>query len=481
LPRGLLRARYGPIYYEALRLEEREERLDSALCIVQRGLAEIPRYGPLWFGYVRVAEQLDVAGWLAQVRAYARAVRRRREFAGGASSGDGSADDRGGSGSGGGSGGGSSGGSGGGSGGSDGGSGSGSGGGSGGSDGGGDGVDDCNSGFASDGPIPPRPPLEPPLVETRAALGQAMSSISKELVWKVLFEEAAIEERAAALSRTEVRRWAAELGGLDAVARELAKPPVSQPALALAASDGKDSGEGGTGVEELKGEEGELEDVGVGTVAAGANEDDGDGDVAYENEPSARGKGAEAAAVRFARRRPSKPPKQGGAAGAGGGGAATAVSSGAEQQLTGLGSWAAHAVLGASRGSVPGPLDGHRGGGSGDGGDKHADGGDGENDGDDARDYRWHDGLAGSRAALAASALACPPNLRWKVWLAGGRVELGAPDNALCLAAGYPSGCAAGGVGSAAASGGPGAEPARLSSEVTKQKHTNKETRVRLL
>ena len=50
---------YGPIYYEAFRLEERVGRDSAALDIVEGGLVEIPRYGPLWFGAFRVCERLD--------------------------------------------------------------------------------------------------------------------------------------------------------------------------------------------------------------------------------------------------------------------------------------------------------------------------------------------------------------------------------------------------------------------------------------
>jgi la-related protein 1 len=42
-----------------MRLEERCERPFAALSIVHRGLQEIPRYGPLWFGLFRVAEQVS--------------------------------------------------------------------------------------------------------------------------------------------------------------------------------------------------------------------------------------------------------------------------------------------------------------------------------------------------------------------------------------------------------------------------------------
>jgi la-related protein 1 len=51
---------YGPIYFEAFKLEERVQRKQSALQIVKRGLVELPRYGPLWFGLLRLMEEQDV-------------------------------------------------------------------------------------------------------------------------------------------------------------------------------------------------------------------------------------------------------------------------------------------------------------------------------------------------------------------------------------------------------------------------------------
>jgi tetratricopeptide (TPR) repeat protein len=58
---------YGPIYHEAFRLEEKAEYFDRALAVVQRGLRELPRYGPLWFGLLRIMERKDMLdeanGW----------------------------------------------------------------------------------------------------------------------------------------------------------------------------------------------------------------------------------------------------------------------------------------------------------------------------------------------------------------------------------------------------------------------------------
>lgn len=50
---------YGPIYFEAFRLEEKESRDDAALDIIRVGLSELPRYAPLWFGWMRIAERRD--------------------------------------------------------------------------------------------------------------------------------------------------------------------------------------------------------------------------------------------------------------------------------------------------------------------------------------------------------------------------------------------------------------------------------------
>lgn len=51
--------RYGPIYYEAFKLEDRDERDGAALSVVKNGLGELPRYGPLWFGLLKIVERRD--------------------------------------------------------------------------------------------------------------------------------------------------------------------------------------------------------------------------------------------------------------------------------------------------------------------------------------------------------------------------------------------------------------------------------------
>ena len=102
---------YGPIYYEAFRLEEKAELFDVAYFVIKKGLAELPRYGPLWFGLLRIMERADI---IAELQTW--------------QSGDG------------------------------------------------------------------KPPV---LARVRTECQNAVSRISRELVWKIHFEQAQIEERAA--------------------------------------------------------------------------------------------------------------------------------------------------------------------------------------------------------------------------------------------------------------------------------------------
>ena len=51
---------YGPIYHEAYKLEEKNGYPEAATEVVRCGLAELPRYGPLWFGLFRVMENADL-------------------------------------------------------------------------------------------------------------------------------------------------------------------------------------------------------------------------------------------------------------------------------------------------------------------------------------------------------------------------------------------------------------------------------------
>ena len=50
---------YGPIFLEASRYEEREGHLGESLDICEEGLDFNPKYGPLWFQYLRLYEKLD--------------------------------------------------------------------------------------------------------------------------------------------------------------------------------------------------------------------------------------------------------------------------------------------------------------------------------------------------------------------------------------------------------------------------------------
>lgn len=50
---------YGPIYHEYCRFEEKCEMYENALLVVEKGLEEIPRYGPLWFCALRLHEKMS--------------------------------------------------------------------------------------------------------------------------------------------------------------------------------------------------------------------------------------------------------------------------------------------------------------------------------------------------------------------------------------------------------------------------------------
>lgn len=52
---------YGPLYVEFYRLERDHGHPQDALEVVENGLSQIPRYGPLWFAALRVCEEIDVA------------------------------------------------------------------------------------------------------------------------------------------------------------------------------------------------------------------------------------------------------------------------------------------------------------------------------------------------------------------------------------------------------------------------------------
>lgn len=50
---------YGPVFHDALRVEERAGNISRAVAIADRGLATVPRYGPLWFGAFHVYERVS--------------------------------------------------------------------------------------------------------------------------------------------------------------------------------------------------------------------------------------------------------------------------------------------------------------------------------------------------------------------------------------------------------------------------------------
>jgi tetratricopeptide (TPR) repeat protein len=52
---------YGPLYVEFYRLERDYGHPLDALDVIERGLAQIPRYSPLWFSALRVCDELDHA------------------------------------------------------------------------------------------------------------------------------------------------------------------------------------------------------------------------------------------------------------------------------------------------------------------------------------------------------------------------------------------------------------------------------------
>jgi tetratricopeptide (TPR) repeat protein len=57
---------YGPVFFEAARVEERWGRFGPAMDLVQRGLQSVPRYGPLWFMSFRLSERLHPGLGLAE-------------------------------------------------------------------------------------------------------------------------------------------------------------------------------------------------------------------------------------------------------------------------------------------------------------------------------------------------------------------------------------------------------------------------------
>lgn len=71
---------YGPIYYEAFCLESRCGRYGHALAIVNRGLEALPRYGPLWFALLHIAEREDTTAEQSQwILGHVPVLRRLRQ------------------------------------------------------------------------------------------------------------------------------------------------------------------------------------------------------------------------------------------------------------------------------------------------------------------------------------------------------------------------------------------------------------------
>ena len=50
---------YGPIYLESSKYEEKEAMIKEAVKITSDGLDNNPKYGPLWFQYLRLFEKSD--------------------------------------------------------------------------------------------------------------------------------------------------------------------------------------------------------------------------------------------------------------------------------------------------------------------------------------------------------------------------------------------------------------------------------------
>jgi la-related protein 1 len=74
---------YGPIYLEAFRLEEKCENFEAAYRIIHQGLRELPRYGPLWFGLLRLSERDDILQemkhWVCGVRPLMQRIRTEKQ------------------------------------------------------------------------------------------------------------------------------------------------------------------------------------------------------------------------------------------------------------------------------------------------------------------------------------------------------------------------------------------------------------------
>ena len=60
---------FGTIFLEGVRFEEKwGGSLTNAISYCEEGLRKNPRYGPLWFAYLRVIDKLESEGWKKRER-----------------------------------------------------------------------------------------------------------------------------------------------------------------------------------------------------------------------------------------------------------------------------------------------------------------------------------------------------------------------------------------------------------------------------
>lgn len=65
---------FGTIFLEGVRFEEKwGGSLDNALGYCEEGLRKNPRYGPLWFAYLRIIDKMEAEGWKKREKAIAQA------------------------------------------------------------------------------------------------------------------------------------------------------------------------------------------------------------------------------------------------------------------------------------------------------------------------------------------------------------------------------------------------------------------------
>ena len=61
---------FGTIFLEGVRFEEKwGGSLANAINYCEEGLRKNPRYGPLWFAYLRVIDKLEAEGWKKREKA----------------------------------------------------------------------------------------------------------------------------------------------------------------------------------------------------------------------------------------------------------------------------------------------------------------------------------------------------------------------------------------------------------------------------